>query len=216
MELFDAGAWSSDRRSGELHPVVKRIAVVLAIGAAVWAEWCTVIAFSGGTMPLLGWETEAVSVRHPLGGVHRPTRDHAWLLVRPASPDAAGDAAAAASIRSVIQWELRYGVGSGLEGTGYRHPHRNMASRGTFGPARLIGGNAGLQAWDVSLRSDEATMTARPGKPMRHLKAATGGACFSSDALPPAAIRRCLRFRQQCRSTPRRPCRCARRGACAR
>jgi len=43
---------------GELHPVVHVLAILLAVAAGIWATWCTVIAFIGGTMPLIGVETE--------------------------------------------------------------------------------------------------------------------------------------------------------------
>lgn len=42
----------------ELHPVVKVIVALAAIATMIWATWCTVIAFIGGTMPIIGWETE--------------------------------------------------------------------------------------------------------------------------------------------------------------
>jgi len=31
---------------------------VLSLATAVWMTWCTVIAFIGGTMPIIGWEVE--------------------------------------------------------------------------------------------------------------------------------------------------------------
>jgi len=31
---------------------------VLGLATAVWMTWCTVIAFIGGTMPIIGWEVE--------------------------------------------------------------------------------------------------------------------------------------------------------------
>ncbi len=34
------------------------VGAVLGIAAAVWMTWCSVIAFIGGTMPLIGWEVE--------------------------------------------------------------------------------------------------------------------------------------------------------------
>lgn len=37
---------------------VQVVGGALALAAAVWATWCTVIAFAGGTMPLIGVETE--------------------------------------------------------------------------------------------------------------------------------------------------------------
>ncbi len=41
-----------------LHPVVQVLTVLLAVAAGVWATWCTIIAFIGGTMPLIGVETD--------------------------------------------------------------------------------------------------------------------------------------------------------------
>lgn len=38
--------------------VVQAASGALALAAAVWLTWCTVIAFIGGTMPLIGVETE--------------------------------------------------------------------------------------------------------------------------------------------------------------
>jgi hypothetical protein len=34
------------------------LAVVLGLATAVWITWCTVIAFIGGTMPIIGWEVD--------------------------------------------------------------------------------------------------------------------------------------------------------------
>lgn len=41
----------------DVHPVVKVVATVLGVATGVWSTWCTVIAFVGGTMPLIGLET---------------------------------------------------------------------------------------------------------------------------------------------------------------
>ena len=46
----------------DLHPVVKVIAAVTAIGSGVFATVVTVVAFRGGTVPLLGWETDGGAV----------------------------------------------------------------------------------------------------------------------------------------------------------
>ena len=32
------------------------VAAFAGLATAVWATWCTVIAFIGGTMPVLGWK----------------------------------------------------------------------------------------------------------------------------------------------------------------
>lgn len=40
------------------HPLFAIVATATALATAIWTGWCTVIAFVGGTMPLLGWEVE--------------------------------------------------------------------------------------------------------------------------------------------------------------
>ncbi len=42
----------------ETHPVVSAALGVLGVGGAVYLTWCTIIAFVGGTTPLLGWRQE--------------------------------------------------------------------------------------------------------------------------------------------------------------
>lgn len=42
----------------ELNPVSKVITSVVALAAGVWLTWCTVIAFAGGQLPLLGWNID--------------------------------------------------------------------------------------------------------------------------------------------------------------
>lgn len=42
----------------ERHPIVTFVATLGAIAAAVFTSWCTVIAFIGGTMPIIGYEAE--------------------------------------------------------------------------------------------------------------------------------------------------------------
>lgn len=42
----------------DLHPVVKVIAAVSAIGSGLLASIVSVVAFRGGTVPVLGWETD--------------------------------------------------------------------------------------------------------------------------------------------------------------
>ncbi len=46
------------RVDDERHPVVNAVAVLTALAAAVLCTWYTVIAFVGGTMPIIGYETE--------------------------------------------------------------------------------------------------------------------------------------------------------------
>lgn len=41
-----------------LHPLVKILASLSGVATALWVTWCTVIAFVGGTMLILGWETD--------------------------------------------------------------------------------------------------------------------------------------------------------------
>lgn len=42
----------------EVHPVVQGLAGLAGLATAVWSTWCTVVAFVGGTMPIIGWETD--------------------------------------------------------------------------------------------------------------------------------------------------------------
>jgi len=42
----------------EMHLITKVIMTVLGIAALVLTTWMSFIAFVGGTMPVLGWETE--------------------------------------------------------------------------------------------------------------------------------------------------------------
>ena len=46
----------SDRAA--LDPVTRTIFAVLGIAAGVWSTWVAVIAFTGGTVPLVGWRLE--------------------------------------------------------------------------------------------------------------------------------------------------------------
>ena len=34
------------------------VMVIVSVASAIWLTWCTVIAFIGGTLPLIGWEIE--------------------------------------------------------------------------------------------------------------------------------------------------------------
>ena len=34
------------------------LVVLSAVAAGVWGLWCTIVAFVGGTMPIIGYETE--------------------------------------------------------------------------------------------------------------------------------------------------------------
>lgn len=42
----------------ELHPVVRFVTSLLAVGVFAFSAWCTVIAFAGGTIPIFGWELD--------------------------------------------------------------------------------------------------------------------------------------------------------------
>lgn len=42
----------------ERHPVVTAVTTLTAIAAAVLSGWYTVVAFVGGTMPIIGFETD--------------------------------------------------------------------------------------------------------------------------------------------------------------
>lgn len=46
------------RARGLAHPVTETIAVLFGLAVGVWALWCVVVAFTGGTLPLLGIETD--------------------------------------------------------------------------------------------------------------------------------------------------------------
>ena len=37
---------------------VRFVAYPLMLAAVVWVNWCVVIAFIGGTMPIIGWEVD--------------------------------------------------------------------------------------------------------------------------------------------------------------
>jgi hypothetical protein len=41
----------------ELHPLVVLLTYSAALASGVWATWCVVVAFVGGTMPIIGWTT---------------------------------------------------------------------------------------------------------------------------------------------------------------
>ena len=40
----------------DLPGPARAVAAVAGMATAIWATWCTVIAFIGGTMPVLGWK----------------------------------------------------------------------------------------------------------------------------------------------------------------
>lgn len=42
--------------NSELHPIAKAITVLTAIVSIIFSLWCTVIAFVGGRLPIIGWE----------------------------------------------------------------------------------------------------------------------------------------------------------------
>lgn len=42
----------------DLPRPVRVLAGLAGLGTVVWATWCTVIAFVGGTMPIVGWQSE--------------------------------------------------------------------------------------------------------------------------------------------------------------
>lgn len=44
------------RSDSDLNPLSKMIAFVVASAGSVWLIWCTFVAFTGGTLPLVGWE----------------------------------------------------------------------------------------------------------------------------------------------------------------
>lgn len=46
----------------DLHPLVKAIVAVSAIGSGVVASVVTVVAVRGATVPVLGWETDGGAV----------------------------------------------------------------------------------------------------------------------------------------------------------
>jgi len=42
----------------DLSTAARAVGAVAGLAVVVWATWCTVLAFVGGTMPILGWQTE--------------------------------------------------------------------------------------------------------------------------------------------------------------
>lgn len=42
----------------DLHPIAKVLVTITAVATGIFALWCTVIAFTGGTLPLLGWNMD--------------------------------------------------------------------------------------------------------------------------------------------------------------
>ena len=39
----------------EMHPVVRVVMTLLAASFWLWSTWCTVVAFTGGRLPIVGW-----------------------------------------------------------------------------------------------------------------------------------------------------------------
>ena len=46
------------RREGQMHPITMPIIFISFILAVVWVLWVTVVAFFGGTLPVLGWQVK--------------------------------------------------------------------------------------------------------------------------------------------------------------
>jgi hypothetical protein len=46
------------RWEGQMHPVTKPIIITSYGLAVIWVLWVTLVAFIGGTLPLLGWEVK--------------------------------------------------------------------------------------------------------------------------------------------------------------
>lgn len=42
----------------DLHPISKVVIGATSLGAAILLAWWTITAFVGGTMPVIGWETD--------------------------------------------------------------------------------------------------------------------------------------------------------------
>jgi len=42
----------------DAHPIVKILVAITAIATGIFSLWCTVIAFTGGRLPLLGWHID--------------------------------------------------------------------------------------------------------------------------------------------------------------
>lgn len=42
----------------DLPTAARAVGAVSGLAVVVWATWCTVVAFVGGTLPFLGWEME--------------------------------------------------------------------------------------------------------------------------------------------------------------
>lgn len=42
----------------DMHPVVQLVGFLLMVAAFVWSTWCTVVAFTGGTLPLIGMHVD--------------------------------------------------------------------------------------------------------------------------------------------------------------
>jgi hypothetical protein len=46
------------RWEGQMHPVTKPIILIGYGLAVIWVLWVTLVAFTGGTLPVVGWEVE--------------------------------------------------------------------------------------------------------------------------------------------------------------
>lgn len=42
----------------DMHPITRGAVAITAIGSAALALWMTIVAFTGGTMPIIGLETD--------------------------------------------------------------------------------------------------------------------------------------------------------------
>ena len=58
MDELGEGPVAPTNPDDELNPVSKSIAFVIAASVSIWLLWCTVVAFTGGTLPLLGWKVD--------------------------------------------------------------------------------------------------------------------------------------------------------------
>jgi len=51
------------RWEGQMHPITKPIILIGYGLAAIWVFWVTLVAFTGGTLPVLGWEVKGGIIR---------------------------------------------------------------------------------------------------------------------------------------------------------
>lgn len=45
-----------DDNGNDIHPIAKLLTYIIAGAFGLFGLWCTVIAFVGGTIPIIGWE----------------------------------------------------------------------------------------------------------------------------------------------------------------